>query len=159
MNEHSNRKVFAASLRRMAERFDETEMPIDPLQELERAEELLIGLKLLATTELDPNEHINGVETDSLVDAVHALTEAGVLRVEVHPRFWSQWAEAMDRHRVEHRGADNYIPSALVEGTPVRSIVSPFQPCPRIGCHTCGHLHHQWTPQARPVDQLDPSLN
>jgi len=34
---------------------------------------------------------INAVECDSLMDAVEALCEAGVVQIEVHPAFWEQW--------------------------------------------------------------------
>jgi len=157
---NGNRRVFAQALRRAAARFESGE-ELDPVQEIEKLEELLIGLELVGTHEIDPDAHINGVELDSLVDAVHALSEAGVVRFDVHPLFWAKWEGALKRHAVPRgmTGPSFALHVKVEDRPPIRSVVTPFESCGRPNCPTCDYLHWQWATTEKPEPQLDPRLN
>lgn len=116
-------------------------------------------------------EHINDVSHASLVDALHALAQAGCLHVEIHPAFWAEWGAMLNAEETSEAQPGGHVMTLPKEydadeangarRLPKHTLVKPWRACARPHCPTCRYLGEQWAHRGanKAARQLNPELN
>lgn len=164
-----NRRDIINELRRMTNELEAGEHAGPNCTDQGLADEVVDVLadrivRLDTTPPVDPTA-INGVVGFSLIDALEAFVQAGVVRVEVHPAFWEQWAHLCKTFRLDTSGRGFSPRLELDEGnlSTKRADVRVFEPCNDMLCAPCRYLTAQWAhrmPETPPAPhETNPGLN
>jgi hypothetical protein len=162
-----NRRDIINELRRIAMQVEYEEELCPPEESDGLASDVLDALadRILDTTPPIDLTAINGVVGYSLVDALEAFVQAGVVRVEVHPAFWAQWEHLCKTFRVDGNG-QSFSPRLEIEEGKLpmkRADVRMFEPCQDMLCVPCRYLAAQWEhrmPETPPTPpETNPELN